>query len=242
MSVVTSSLITDSLTELNVLAEGESCPAWLSTLALGRLNQLFNDWNVQPEAVYTEVFTPFTLTPNLSPHTIGPVGATFTLAIRPVKLYGCSLNLNIITPNVYLPIDIIDAESYQSLSVPDIATSIPTAIYYETDWPLGKLFFYPVPDAAYGVRFLTRTLFGVVTLTATIDLPPGYESALMYTLAERLATPVGRAAPAATVQMAKDARARIFDNNIVVPSLNLQDGQQPAPRLTTFNYHSRQFS
>ncbi len=81
-----------------------------------------------------------------------------------------------------------------------------------------------------------------MTLTATIDLPPGYESALMFTLAERIATPVGRAVPAKTETLAREARARIFDNNIVVPTLNIRDGQQASSNLTTFNYHSRSFS
>lgn len=234
-------IIGEALSELNVLQPGASVPTAMAVLCLSKLNQIFDNWNADRQTIWSEIFTPFTLTANLSPHTIGPSGATWTMTVRPVTLDGCYLNLNTQTPNVYVPIDIIDWQTYQDyISVPGIASSIPTAVYYEPDWPKGKLYFYPVPSTAYAVRLATRTLLADVALTDAVSMPPGYRNAVTLTLAEDIATPLGAEVPAVTSVKARQARARIFANNVQSPSLNLQDGQQRTG-TTNFNYLSRSF-
>jgi hypothetical protein len=241
-SVPVLTVIKEAYQELNVFQPGATIPAPQLTFALSKANQLIDNWNAERAKVWAEIFTQFNLTPNLSPHTIGPSGATFTMAIRPVTLDGCSLNLNTSTPNVFVGIDIISWEEYQGLSVPGISTSIPTVVYYETDWPKGKLFFYPIPNYAYPVRLATRTLLGVLAIGDSIDFPPGYQEAFTLTLTEAIATATGRAVPAQTAKNAQKARARIETNNQIVPLLDLRDGQQEQPGgKSTWNYHSRTF-
>lgn len=242
MLVAINKIIGEAFSELNVLMPGASIPDGPGQLALSKLQQILDNWNAERDKVWAEVFLSGTLTPSLSPHTIGPTG-TFAQAIRPVSIEGCSLNLNNTTPNVYVPIDLIDSQIYEALSVPGISTSIPTAVYYETDWPNGKLFFYPIPNTAYGVRFRLRTLLTAdVALTDNLDMPPGYQEAITLTLAEALATPSGRAVPLQTARAAARARARIGTNNIVIPLLDLRDGQQRRQEYSNFNYHSRSFT
>lgn len=242
MLVPVLTVVKEAYQELNVFQAGATIPAPQSTLALSKLNQIVDLWNAKRAMVWAEVFAQFTLTPSLSPHTIGPSGATFTVAVRPVTLDGCSLNLSTNNPDVFIPIYVIDWQAYQSLPVPGISTSIPEAVYYETDWPNGKLFFYPVPNFAYPVRLAIRTILGIVTLSDNLDLPPGYQTAITMTLAEDVATATGREVPAKTAQKAAAARATIGANNTVVPLLNLRDGQQDQrSTITDFNYHSRTF-
>ena len=243
MIVPVLTVVKEALAELNVIQPGASIPAPISTIVLSKLNQIIDNWNAEREKVWAQIFSSFTLVAGLSPHTIGPSGATFTVVQRPVTLDGCSLNLNALTPNVFIPIDVIDWQLYQRLSVPSIATAIPTMVYYETDWPNGKLFFYPVPNFAYGVRLAIRTLMGVVTLNDNLDLPQGYQSAITLTLSEDSATLFGRAVPAQTTKNALAARLRIGANNTIVPKLDLRDGQQePRSDMSDFNYHSRSFT
>jgi hypothetical protein len=235
-------VVKEAFYPLNVFQPGATIPAPLSTIALSFLNQIIDNWNAERAKVWCSVFQQFSLVPNLSPHTIGPSGATFTVPIRPVSIEGCSLNLNNLTPNVFTKIDIIDAQTYETLAVPSIATAIPTALYYEEDWPNGKLFFYPVPNYAFGARFRIRTLLGMVALSDLLDMPPGYQQAITLTLCEAMADTVGRTVPAQTAKMARDARARIEANNLTIPVLNLRDGQQQRPNgEKTYNYHDRSF-
>lgn len=242
MIVPVLTVVSEAYQELNVFQPGAPIPAPMSTLALSKLNQIIDLWNAKRAMVWCEVFQSFTLTPSLSPHTIGPTGATFTVTIRPVSIEGCFLDLQGSSPPNYTPIDIVDYQVYQAISTPGIATSVPTAVYYEQDWPNGKLFFYPIPNAAYPVRFTYRTLLGVVTLSDNLNLPPGYQPAITLTLAEDIATATGREVPAKTAKGAAAARATIAANNTIVPALNLRDGQEDrrGPALD-FNYHDRSF-
>lgn len=242
MIVPVLTVVKEAYGELNMFQPGASIPAPQSTLALSKLNQIIDLWNVKRAMVWAEVFSQFTLVPSLDPHTIGPSGATFTVSVRPVTLDGCSLNLSTNNPDVFIPIDVIDWQQYQALPVPGISTSIPEAVYYETDWPNGKLFFYPIPNFAYPVRLASRTILGIVALSDNLDLPPGYQTAITLTLAEDLATGSGRTVPAKTAQGAAAARAAIGANNTIVPRLDLRDGQQDTKgNMTDFNYHSRTF-
>lgn len=240
-SVPVATVIGEVLAELNVVQAGARLSSNLTTLVLSKINQIRDNWNAERAKVWCEIFTSFTLTPSLSPHTIGPSGATFTMAIRPVTLDGCDLALTTTSPLNYQPIDIIDDQAYEALSTPGITTSMPTCVYYEEDWPNGKLFFYPVPNYAYGVRLKTRTLLGVVALTDSLDMPPGYQEAITLTAAEACATPLGRGVPAQTTILARRARARIDMNNVVIPVLDLQDGQQDDATSGLMNYHDRSF-
>ncbi len=242
-SVPVLTVVKESLSELNVIQAGASIPNSISTIVLSKLNQIIDRWNAQRSKIWCETFHSFTLTPSLSPHTIGPSGATWTTPIRPVSLEGCFLDLQGTNPPTYTRIDIIDYQAYQALSVPLISTAIPTAVYLEEDWPNGKLFFYPVPNAAYPVRLTFRTTIGVVTLADNLDMPPGYQTAMTLTLSEDSATFLGRAVPLKTSQGAAAARALIGANNTPIPLLDLRDGQQERKGvMTDFNYHSRGFN
>ena len=243
MIVPVLTVVSEAFLPLNVIQPGASLPAPLSTIALSFLNQLIDNWNAERAKIWCSVFQQFTLVPSLSPHTIGPSGATFTVAQRPESIERCSLNLNNLTPNVFVPIDLINRWQYDRLGVPSISTAIPECVYYEPDWPDGKLFFYPVPAQNFGVRFLLRTLLGMVALSDTLDMPPGYQQGITLTLCEALADTVGRSVPAQTAKLAREARARIDMKNIVVPVLNLQDGQSIRTySASTYNYHDRSFN
>ncbi len=238
-SLAVEAIITEALQELNVYMPGVSADAPDAAFCLSKLNQIFDNWNAERRAVWCDIFSSFTLTDGLSPHTIGPTGATWTMAIRPVTLDGCFLNLNTQTPNVFVEIDRINKETYERyISVPSIATSIPTCVYYEKDFPNGKLFFYPVPNYAYEVRISSRQLLAAVALTDSINFPPGYQSAITLTLEEDICTGMGRTVPDIVSMKARQARARIFANNTEPLLVNFKDGQQD-DRRSNYNYHDR---
>ena len=224
MAITPRQICTDALRELGVISLGETVPAEYADFVLGRLQQIFNNWNADRQAVWASAFLEFTLTPNLAPHTIGPTG-TFVVDSRPVLIEGAYLVLNTSTPNVDLPITIRDADWWLAQSVPDLTSSITTDLYYQPDVPNGKLYFWPVPTTAYGVGLKARVLVDdTLTLDTSLDFPPGYQQAATLTLAEDVATPLGRELPALTERRAREARARAFANN------------QQTPRLMTADY------
>lgn len=233
-------LCEDAAREIGVFGEGNSLVPADANFMLGVLNRLLDNWNAERAAVYASAFNTFTLTPALSPHTIGPTGATFTMAVRPVSLTSAALILSGGSMPIYLPMNIRDNQWWAEQTTPTLSTSIPTDVYYQPDFPLGKLFFWPVPTVAYQVDLETRVLLAQVALTTVLDtvLPPGYRDALTLTVAEQSCRAFGRPVTPDLMASAAKSRARIFANNDVTPNLVTQDSGMPSGRGSYLNWRS----
>ena len=233
-------LCEDAAREIGVLGEGNSLSPADANFLLGKLNRLLDNWNGERAAVYASAFNTFTLTAGLSPHTIGPAASspTFTMAVRPVELVSAALILTGGDLPIYLTMTVRDNQWWADQTVPTLETSIPTDVYYQPDWPLGKLYFWPVPDTAYQVDLETRVLLAEVTLSTTISLPPGYRDALTLSVAEAACPGFGRAVSPDLRLSAVQARARIFANNDTTPKLVTQDTGMPSGQGSYLNWRS----
>lgn len=226
-------LVTAAFEEVNILGNGEVLTPEDAAFGLKKLNRIYDNWNAERQATWADVISSFTLTAALSPHTIGPSGATWTVTQRPVSIEG----INIVVSGVRTPVRPRDFRWYVAQGVPATAMAYPTDFYYEAAWTLGKVYFYGVPSAAYTVELQIRQLLAAFTLVLDVTLPPGYQDALTLTLAENLAS----AYPGAVVtpQLTKDAtaaRARLFANNTRPPRLQTCDAGMPGGRGGTYNY------
>lgn len=231
-------IISDALNELGVLSAAETPSAEDAAFGLRRLNQLLDSWNAERDAVYADVFASGTLTPSLSPHTIGPTG-TIVTAQRPVSIEGANLMLS---STVRSSIDVTrDASWWFARSTPLLATTIPTDLYYDPTWPNGSLYFWPVPTTTGPVELWTRQVLAALTLVTVFTMPPGYQEAVSLSLAEAIAPAYGGQVPPQTSASAAKARARIFNNNRVVPKLVTRDEGIPGGR-GSFNYLTRQWN
>lgn len=235
-----------ALKEIAVYQAGDVPAQEDLTDVLGKLQRLIDNWNADDRAIYAQAFPEYTLVPNLSPHTIGPSTATWSATQRPEKIDGCNLILNTSPNNQNIPIRVNDWQWWLSQPVPSLTTAYPTDVYYQPDWPNGKLFFWPVPTTAYDVQLAIRlVLDSAFNASTTFTLPPGYQDAITLTLAEDCISMFGAAArPAPTLPFkAKEARQRVFGANAVVPRIRtaqsgVPTGQESGTR-TSFNYHSR---
>ncbi len=207
-------IVRDAFYEVGRLALGQTLPGDLAEFGLGKLNRLLDLWNAQRTAVYAEQIASFTLSPNTSPHTIGVSGATWTATQRPVSLLAATLVIGTIRQ----PIQIRTAEWYAGLATPEQTSETPTDVYYAAGWPLGSLYFYPVPTAASTVELWSRVVLAALALADTFTMPPGYQEAVTLTLAETLAGPLGVAMPADLARLAREARGHVFGNNDVIPA------------------------
>lgn len=232
-------LVTEALQELGVLSPGVTLPDRISTVALRRYNRLLDAWNAERQAVYADQFVTYTMTIGLSPHTLGPTGATWTATQRPVSIEGASLWIGT-SPNVKRGITIHTAQWWNDQTIPALSSNYPTELYPDFTWPNVSLYFWPVPAAAYEVELWTRIVLAQVTLDTTFSLPPGYWRAHALTLAEECAEPLGQDLSPRLVEQAAKARALIYGNNRTTPRLRTRDAGMPVGASgATFNYLSR---
>lgn len=240
MPVTTRQVLIDALVELGVYSIAENPSAADLQVALGKLNRLLDNWNAERAAVYADTFVSYTLVPNLQPHTIGPAAETptWTATQRPVAIAGASVVLDNVTPAVYTPITLRDAQWWHDQTVPGVTSEFPTDLYYEPGWPLGSLYFWPVPTVAYGLELQLRIVLAELDLADTFSLPPGYKDAITLTVAEQCARPFGKPVQPDLRMDAARARARIFGNNDTTPRLATQDAGMPSKGRPYFNYRT----
>lgn len=234
-------LISDALIEVGMKSPGEPTEPDTGQWAFRKLNYLTDQWAARAAYVWAMQFQVFTMVPNLSPHTIGPVpGATFPIkGPRPVKILSSARIFNnastVGSQLVDAPMNIQDAEWWAANQTKNITTNVPTDLYYQPDSPNGSLFFWPVPAQANQVRLqYWQQLNQYSTITDPLagpggngTLPPAYRSALMYSLAESLA-PGGQVASNPELsRQALMSRQAVFGNNAKSPRMQTQDYGMP---------------
>ncbi len=206
--------IRDALLELGAVDPTDDVPPEIQALGVTRGNAILDQWNAEQQATYNVTFSSgLVFTPLLSPHTIGPTGATFTVSKRPVRILGANVQLSSGTSLVNVPIRIRDDAWWLKQPVPNLQQTYPTDLYYSPDYPNGALYFWPTPTVAYGVQLEVAYILGSLVPSDTFTFPPGYQRAFTTTLAEDLAGPLTIPLPPGLAEKARKARGIIFANN-----------------------------
>ena len=190
------------------LGAGEIISAEESANGLTALNAMMDAWSVQRLFVYQITEDSAALVAGTASYTIGASGVINTTRperIEPssyVRLNGVDFNLSVMT----------DAE-YNSISS-KTTQGLPAGIYYSRAVPLGTLFFYPVPDAAYTLKLRSwKRLQTFAALPDVLALPAGYEEAIVFSLAETLAAEDGIEPSMTVVRKAAGGRKALQPNN-----------------------------
>lgn len=228
-------LIERSMRMLGILGSGVSATSQERTDALALLNELIESWNNEGLMIYEESREEYTLTPSLNPHTIGS-GGTFNTT-RPLRI----LDASYIAQDYEFPIRVLTKEEWQTIPDKTSTSSRPSALWYEAEYPLGKIWLYPVPAAADKLAlYLWKQLDAALTLGTSLSLPPGYLRALRFNLAVELAPEFGVATPEWVAAIARESKAAIKAQNIkpqameidpMMGALAFQEGSTAGGRL-----------
>jgi hypothetical protein len=216
MLVTAESLITSALTTIGVYELGTTINASDAQEALRRLNAMMSSWATQPLTMPVEKRETFTVTANTGTYTIGP-GATFN-TVRPVDVARAGLLYNTITPKVEIEVGLLTPQSYADIQVKDQTSTQWSAVYYLPTFATsgyGTIILWPIPTTADNllVLYTLQALSEFTNLTTEYYVPPGYEEALAYNLALRLAAPFGKAVDDDIRRLAVASRAQIKRTN-----------------------------
>jgi hypothetical protein len=126
-------------------------------------------------------------------YSIGP-GQDFD-SPRPDEIHAAWCRLKPFSgPNaVDLPLSIIEShEDWASIGVKDLK-SLPAAVFYDSSFPIGRVYFWPVPPAAdYEMHLVVKATLPIpVTVTDAMALPPEYLDAVVSNLACRIVVASG---------------------------------------------------
>lgn len=223
MSDTVADLINLSLLDSGVLGVGQVASAEDTNNALTRLNWLISQWNRKRWLVYNLLNIGITST-GAESYTVGPGGDFDTP--RPDRLEDGNFlrqtNTNLGNAVDY-PLQLIPSkEDYNRIRLKSMGTW-PSVVFYDSDFPLGFVKFWPVPQASiYELFILVKNQISTFTsLTQAINLPPENEVALAYNLQVRLRVAYRMPPDAAMIALAKDALNVMRGANIQVPTMRM---------------------
>lgn len=222
-------LIVAAMQEIGALPPGEQPSLEDAAWVLQKLQRLIDQYNARMTMIYNMNFTLFMLNPPATPDTpttIGP-GGDFDVNQRPVTIENIGLILAG-TPGVELPLNRRDDDWWANNRIKGLTSTLPTDYYYSPDWPLGKIFFWPVPTASHQVRLETRAVLGEFTAYNTnYTMPPAYWNLTVYELAISIAPSFEREPSATLLGLFKVAQKAVQVNNISSPRLASDAPSQP---------------
>lgn len=212
-----------ALHDSGIVGDGQTAGAEYSSTAFRILNWLLSQWNRKRWLVF-QLIDVSVVSTGAESYSIGP-GGDFNTP-RPDRLEDGNFlrQLNTAPPNqVDYPLELIQAhEDYNRIRLKTMGTW-PSAIFYDSGFPMGRIFPWPVPQASlYEIHVLLKNQLAQFTsLTQTIVLPPEYEAALSYNLQVRLRIAYRMQPDPMMIALAKDALNDIRGANVQIPRMKM---------------------
>jgi hypothetical protein len=202
-------LLTQALTDIGVVAPGETLDSNDSATALIKLQYLVNAWNGEGMTIEGYGLRNLTLTPGTARYSL--LGLVL---YQPVTIVSAFVRDSGSTDH---PVTKIDAVQYASIS--DKTTAGRPYFYYysemtATDSDAGYMYLYPTPDAAETFYFLG--LIPILAITATSDnvlIPPYAHQAFVMELALNLAPAFGYQVPSDYQMKTLIAKQKVLSRN-----------------------------
>lgn len=216
-------LITDALRNSGVIGQGQAARPLDVQQAFRRVNGMLSQWQRKRWLVYHLIEVSLVSTGAVS-YSIG-AGGDFDTP-RPDRLESAFFRQIIPSSGVNridYPLDILPSrEDYNLIALKTMGTW-PECIFYDSGFPLGAIYVWPVPAASnYSIHLsLKANLTRFESLNQTIEFPPEYEEALLWNLAARL-RPAYQLPPDPTViALAKDSLNLIRGANTQISTLHM---------------------
>jgi hypothetical protein len=223
-------ICTSALLRAGILGVGNPPAADQISRALVLLNDMLALWSAKRWLNYAEIDHTVVVTGAQS-YTIGPSGMVNVTA-RPDRIEWGYVRLLNGGGAGNLPVDIPLDQLYsyednaKGVALKTLQTQ-PMAFFYDSAFPLGKIYPVPIPNDAtrYELHFGTRTILPVLVTPATnIVLPPQYTYAMRWCLASECRAEWRLPVSKAIDDKAADGLKTIRSAAVQVPSLALPAG------------------
>ena len=191
-------LVESAMLLVGVIGRGQSATTQELDDGLAVLNAILDHWNQRRELIYEVSRNEFVLTASKNPHTIGlavsgtpgtqdgDIGTARPQMIEEAAVIPSGAAFE-------LPVKILTGKEYRDLPNKGLSSSYPTDLWYEREWPLGKIWLWPTPsEAAKLIYYVWQQLPSGLALADLVNVPPGYLRALRYNLAIEIAPEYGK--------------------------------------------------
>jgi hypothetical protein len=221
------SIVRGALQDIQVASAEEPLTASQCEDGLDLLNALLDSFSLERLWIYHTPATPIVWPAGSASLTWGPGGDI--PGPRPIKL-APQATYQDVTAGYDYPLEVLERqEQYAQLTWKGMQSTLPSALYYEPQMPLGVLYVWPVPSIGTTIVVYPWTVLGAFTaLDDELALPPGYLRALRTNLALEACPSYGVQPSPLLLKSAEESKRALFVPNTVVGRLSLTPGV-PAP-------------
>lgn len=204
-------IINDALIDLGVVDPLETMDASMAQYGLRSLNRMLDRWSSEDLMVFSTTRTEFNLVAGQQNYTLG-TGGNFNIP-APAIIDMVSILVDGTIPEV--PVNIIGPEGWRALAVKNTTSSFPTDVWIQETEPLNTLSVWPIPtSSATKIVLYHGVLLGSYTdLDDVVNLPHGYEEALVSNLAVYMSSGLRAQVGPALAQRAMTSRSNIQSQN-----------------------------
>ena len=197
-------MIKAGLRNIAVLGAGSSLSNEEAQDAFDMLNGILAAWSAEGSLIFQKTQETFPLTTAVS-YTIGSGGDFDTT--RPNDITYMTVNDGSSDQTLYP----MSQEQYASISLKTNGSTSPDSFYYDGNFPLGTIYFYPKPVSGNTVTIYSlKPLTQFTNLTSVFAMPEENRLALEFALSEAIAPQYEREASPTVKKM-----ARQFKNNVI---------------------------
>jgi len=180
--------------------------------ALEALNNMISSWSAEGLLVPYNTTETFTLTIGKSTYTIGSGGDFNT--VRPLRIIDAFIRDSGSNDH---SVDVSMTRIEYNAIVQKDAKARPTRLYFDPQYPKGKIYFNYEPDTAETLYLTSeKTITEFAALSTTVDLPAFYKEALVYNLAIRLSQELD-------TQLAQETLGIAIFNKNTIENINARD-------------------
>jgi len=211
-------ILTRSMRVATVLGAAETMDPNDASDALLALNQMLDAWQAERLYAYQIIERAAPLTAGVGAYTVGP-SATINVP-RPVRIEWAFTRD---TENYDRQLSIVPDQVWATIFLKSLGNNFPTVLYYEPGFPQGTINLWQLPTTGLTLHFGAWVpLTEFADLNVSVALPPGYELAIVYSLAEYLCIEYEKPISGAMAQKAQMSRANIQQNNLPDPRIGCE--------------------
>lgn len=150
-------------------------------LALDQLNAMLDSWSTGESLSCPAILEQSVLlTVNKASYSIGLTGGADIALIRPIRIIeGPGAAYVQDTNHQNYDVDVVTRDKWNQIGYRDATSNVPDTLFYDSQFPLGVIHLFPVPNIGYTLYFDSYQQLGsFATLNTAFSLPPGYKAAV----------------------------------------------------------------
>ncbi len=186
-TITAATLIGAALRKISSYTPGQGIDGNELTDCLAEMNRMLDSWSNDGFLAPFRTLESFPMVVGQASYTIGS-GANFSTT-RPDNIKGAFVR-DSNNQDFYVSTD-LTRDEYDAIAIKTLQ-GLTTDIYYDKQYPNGVIYVYPTAQLAYTLFLDSEKPLTQISASGTIiSLPPGYQDAIVWNLAERLAPDYG---------------------------------------------------